>query len=400
MVSRIEVIPLEVRGYGNIVAPKTIDDFIPVDSELAYEDGVYTLGYDSGSISVSLTVSSSSITVGSSVILSATVLEEEVAVSGGTVTFKDGSAILGTADTNSSGVATYTASSLAIGTHSLTAVYDGKSSLAVTVTVEDVPVPVPDSITLTEANSKTILSYADSDTASLVATVLDSNDDPCEGVTVTFKKNGTSIGTADTNSSGVASKSYASAGSGDVSFTAEVGIILSETYGLEDCLDFDPLTSDNSKFTKTGSATITYNSNGLSMVGSANSTSLYKYNGTVPTDFILEYDVVSYTLGSYDFSSEILVSHTAISNGKVSGSNKTRFGTFPDANYGNTGFTYTDVTLISAPYHLKIVVDSGTATFYVDNVQVHQRTAGTADVGFKSYNNRGVLVKNMKIKPL
>ena len=160
------------------------------------------------------------------------------------------------------------------------------------------------------------------------------------------------------------------------------------------------MTSNNNKFSLTGSANINYSSNGLSMIGSASSTSLYKYQGTLPDNYSVEYDVVSYTLGAYDFSSEICVAHTAISNGKVSGSQKTRFGTFPDANYGNTGFTYTDVTQITAPYHLKIVVENGTATFFIDGTQVHQRPSGTKDVTFKSYNNRGLTVKNMKIKAL
>jgi len=40
------------------------------------------------------------------------------------------------------------------------------------------------------------------------------------------------------------------------------------------------------------------------------------------------------------------------------------------------------------------------ATFYIDDVQKHQRSSGTADFGLKSYNNRGVVIKNLKIKPL
>jgi hypothetical protein len=48
----------------------------------------------------------------------------------GTVTFSDGSAALGTGTLNSSGVATYTTSSLAVGQHSMTAVYDGDTNNA------------------------------------------------------------------------------------------------------------------------------------------------------------------------------------------------------------------------------------------------------------------------------
>ena len=94
------------------------------------------------------------------------------------------------------------------------------------------PTPTPASIDLT--GTKSILSYADSESATLSATVLDSNDDPMEGVTVTFYNGSTSMGTADTNSSGIATKSYASRGSGDVSFTASVGTIVSKIYELQD----------------------------------------------------------------------------------------------------------------------------------------------------------------------
>jgi hypothetical protein len=47
----------------------------------------------------------------------------------GTVTFKDGSTVLGTG-TLSGGVATYTTSTLALGTHSITVVYGGDTNFA------------------------------------------------------------------------------------------------------------------------------------------------------------------------------------------------------------------------------------------------------------------------------
>jgi hypothetical protein len=112
--------------------------------------------------------------------------------------------------------------------------YDSITSSTGSIVVSDVPTPTPASVSLT--SDKSILSYADSESATLSATVLDSGSNPLEGVTVEFFKGSTSLGTADTNSSGVATKSYASAGSGDVSFTAEAdSIISSETY-VEDCI--------------------------------------------------------------------------------------------------------------------------------------------------------------------
>lgn len=89
------------------------------------------------------------------------------------------------------------------------------------------------SVSLT--SNKSILSYADSESATLSATVLDSDSEPLEGVSVEFFKGSTSLGTADTNSSGVATKTYSSTGAGDLSFTAKVGSLVSETYVIEDC---------------------------------------------------------------------------------------------------------------------------------------------------------------------
>ena len=84
---------------------------------------------------VSLSLSSSSITYGGSVTLTATVTQSGSAVTGETVTFYDGSTSLGTATTNSSGVATLTKSDFNAGSHSLTAVYGDVSSTDVSLTV-------------------------------------------------------------------------------------------------------------------------------------------------------------------------------------------------------------------------------------------------------------------------
>ena len=64
---------------------------------------------------------------GQSVTFTATVAAKEPGsgVPTGTVTFKDGSKILGTGVLNASGQATYTTNSLSVGTHSITTVYSG-----------------------------------------------------------------------------------------------------------------------------------------------------------------------------------------------------------------------------------------------------------------------------------
>jgi len=95
-----------------------------------------------------LTSSAATATTGTAVNLTAKVAESGgTAVPAGTVTFKDGSTTLGTMTLNGTGVAVYTASTLAVGAHSITAVYGGDSangastSAAVSVTVSAPPVP-------------------------------------------------------------------------------------------------------------------------------------------------------------------------------------------------------------------------------------------------------------------
>jgi hypothetical protein len=100
-----------------------------------------------------LTASAATITAGASVTFTTTITgaSGSTGVPTGTVTFLDGATTLGTGTLNGSAVATYAASKLATGAHSITAQYGGDSNFAastsatVTVTVQ---APVPASFTL------------------------------------------------------------------------------------------------------------------------------------------------------------------------------------------------------------------------------------------------------------
>ena len=207
---------------------------------------------------ITLTSSSASITLGGSVVLTSKLtasyddetlvnVDLEGVLTGATVSFMDGNTVIGTDVTDSNGVATYTYTPAATGTLSLKAVFAGTDnfddceSSAVTVSV----IAVPDSISLSA--DKSVLSYYDGESATLSATVLDANSQPCSGETVEFFNGSTSMGTATTNSSGIATKTYSSTGVGDVTFTAEVGNLVSETYSLEDCTYYNPTQSSGTK---------------------------------------------------------------------------------------------------------------------------------------------------------
>lgn len=94
-----------------------------------------------------LTASASSAISGQAITLTAAVANMSGPTPTGSITFKDGSSALSTATLDPTGKVTYTTSSLAVGTHSISAVYSGdagntaSTSPAVTVTVGDFSLP-------------------------------------------------------------------------------------------------------------------------------------------------------------------------------------------------------------------------------------------------------------------
>ena len=226
------------------------------------------------STSTALTTSSASVTVGTSVTFTATVTSGGSGVNGLTVTFKDGTSTLGTGTTNSSGVATYTTNSLSVATHSITAVVTETGTYA-TSTSSAVSVVVSESVSVASValtGTSNILSNYHNETCTLTATVLDTNNQAVSGETVTFYNGSTSMGTATTNASGVATKTYSSTGAGDVSFTAECSSVTSSAYTVEDCLWFDAAVTGNthsSDYSNFGSApTLTVTTDGMKVSSS------------------------------------------------------------------------------------------------------------------------------------
>ena len=88
-----------------------------------------TLKVNKAATTVTLKTSVTSAAVGQQITFTATVAAASpgTGIPGGTVTFKDGATVLGTG-TLSNGVATFKTTTLAVGTHSITAVYAGNSN--------------------------------------------------------------------------------------------------------------------------------------------------------------------------------------------------------------------------------------------------------------------------------
>ena len=101
-----------------------------------------------------------------------------------------------------------------------------------------------DEIELT--TDKSILSYADNETCTLTAQLLkESVPFMVSGVTVEFFNGNISLGTALTNSNGIATKTYNSQGIGDLTVYASDGNIISGDILIEDCLYYSSLVSTN-----------------------------------------------------------------------------------------------------------------------------------------------------------
>lgn len=170
-----------------------------------------------------LTATPTSATVGTAV--SFTAMVKPASGSGvptGTVTFRHGSTVLGTATLNGTGQATYSATALAVGAYTVTAVYGGDSadvtstSTAVAVTIT--AAPIASTTTLTATPTTATVNTAVVFTASV--TPLSGTNVPTG--TVTFKDGTTTLGTG-TLSAGKATYSNSALTSGAHSITAAYG---------------------------------------------------------------------------------------------------------------------------------------------------------------------------------
>lgn len=118
----------------------------------------------------------------------------------GSITFLDGTQTLGSATLSTKGIAVFTTSSLALGTHSITASYAGSSNANASISnlVSVVVIPIPASIGLTGTPNPANFGQTVTFTASVAAAGTPSG-------TVTFFDQGTTLGSVALNASGVAS---------------------------------------------------------------------------------------------------------------------------------------------------------------------------------------------------
>jgi len=168
-------------------------------------DGNYTNVTQSNSVNIvistptttTLTSSLNPANQGVAVTFTATVTTTGAIQPTGTVTFNDGTTALGTGTLNGSHVATFTTSTLAGGTHSITAVYGGDANNASSTSA---PLTQNIIIATTTALTSSASSIASGASVTFTATVTGASPTG----TVTFKNGAASLGTGTLNNAGIA----------------------------------------------------------------------------------------------------------------------------------------------------------------------------------------------------
>ena len=190
---------------------------------------------------ISLVTSSAAVTVGGSYTLSGALLYNSSGVGSAAIKIYNGATLVDTVNTANDGTFSKTITSSVAGTFTYKAIYEGDSTYAnvesstVNVVVSDAPAPA----SITVESDKPIMMKGE--TATITATVLDSNGNPCVGETVTFEVvNGESLGSDVTDEDGEASVYYLGKDAGQLYIK---GICSS----LEDTIEIDDLFYYNSQ---------------------------------------------------------------------------------------------------------------------------------------------------------
>ena len=208
MSERVTVSPESVRGLGDIVSPKTTDDFKEYFCNVTEDNGVYTLVYDDTMSYLSLSGNPTVISYGESTVLTATLIIEGEPASGETVSFYDTDSLgsegvlIGSVETGSDGKAVLTKSNFSIGLHYVKAVYDELFSGFVGVTVNKI------TPTISLSSDKSALFSGESFTLSGVLSV-------GSGETVKLYDNNSYVKDLTTGTGGAFSETITNASSGD-----------------------------------------------------------------------------------------------------------------------------------------------------------------------------------------
>ena len=343
--------------------------------------------------SVVLSANKSSYRIGDTIVLSANVYDaggnplENVSVN-----FMKSNSSIGYGTTNSSGVATfsYTPSS--------------EEDLVLTASVDDVVSNVVN-VVVSHSYAMSVSATADiiqKTETSTVTAVLKDYGNPVANQSIAYSvKHGSTViasGTKTTGSDGKVSVSYTGTGVGDVSFEFKFGSILQETFVVEDCLKYYPLTDNTheSAFTIPSGVVSSYSSDGWNM--SATNYSMVRLTDKLTSDCSVEFTISDYNTPITNYEPVIIYAYT---NGETTPNQEIL--TNPTANsYIVFGTTINEALPKNKP--IRIEYTTSTLKLYVDNVL---KGSINNNIGFPTRfewhigaNNRYAVYKDLKVKAL
>ena len=175
-------------------------------------------------------------------------------------------------------------------------------------------------------------------------------------------------------------------------------IFVSETYSLEDCIDYDPLTSNTGKWDFPSGTTVNYNSNGMYISASGWKDGYFHNTYTKP--YSVEFELADYSAsGSNTFYMALYFynsSKSRLAQAQTINNNKTAIGAYSGT---PTEISYT----IPKGSIVRIDIESNSMKLYVDDelkVSSTYDLASPSIVGVTTAGNRSTTYKDWKIKPL
>ena len=188
-----------------------------------------TIGKETSVITVTSPSNNSSWYSDGSVTVTGTLLTDDgESMASKSVVVSESGTTITTFTTDSNGAFSGSLTGLSTGSHSLKFEFVTDDYYATSNVTRAVTIASP---TLSVTGTKSIVSYADSETSVITATYTGA---VLSGHSVVFKNGSTTLDTVSTDNNGQASYTYTSSGAGDVSISVECNL-LQETFVIEDC---------------------------------------------------------------------------------------------------------------------------------------------------------------------
>lgn len=276
-----------------------------------------------------------------------------------------------------------------------------------------------DNIILT--STKDILSYSDNDSCVLSAQLMrDGSSAEIGDVSVQFLNGATLLGTAYTDSSGVATFTYNSSNVGVMNITATADDVSSESFLIEDIYKYDGATSDNtSKYSTLNMNSFTHTEDCYTAIRTLNSSGstnyysvVYLTDFTLPNNYEISVDFYSTNYGHQNMLNILSEPVTTYSGTNEFGivCTDVRYGLFNRISGTGTWYTTSGQLTNESWYNFKIIVNGTSVTATItdandnviyDNTQTISNASNfhkfTLVNGYKAHT---IKFKNLKVKEL